>query len=189
LNSQQTDADLIAAYRGGDEDAAETLFKRYYQRLSTQVRESLGMRLQAVEEPSDITQSAFRSVFRRTREDRLSLLAGDDLWPLLAAVAMNKIRTRARFWSRQRRDTKRNVPMDAGPDPLEDGPDPQDVAALQELVNDLLGAFSDLRRSILEHVLQGYRNREIADKLGTTERTVYSTRRAAAVLLTRLLEA
>ena len=186
MPDDRADQELLSAYRAGDEQAAEVLFSRYYQRLVGQARKSLGISLARMEEPSDLAQSVFRSVFRRGREKKIHIEYGDNLWPLLATATVNKVRTRARYWQRQRRDVRRNVVLDEGLDPLEHGPTPEDVVATTELISQLLEQFSPKRRAILELLLQGYRGREVADQVGVSERTVYSTRKAAEEVLRQL---
>jgi len=186
MPDERVDRELLSAYRGGDEQAAETLFVRYYERLVAKTRRSLGMALAKVEDPSDIAQSVFRSVFRRSKEKQIDVDQGEELWPLLAAVAVNKVRSRARHWQRERRDYRRNVERVETFDPLEQGPSPQDILETSELVSGLLEQFSPTRRRILELMLQGYKGREIAEQVGVSERTVYSTRKAAAEVLRKL---
>lgn len=186
MADERADRELLLAYRNGDERAAEALFTRYYELLVATTRKSLSLGLANVEAPSDIVQSVFRSVFRESRDNSIQIDPGDTLWPLLAKTAINKVRSRARHWQRQRRDFRRNVDPDDTFTPLERGPSSEDIVATTELVASLLKEFSPTRRSILEMVLQGYKGCEIAEQLKVSERTVYNTRKAAAESLERL---
>jgi RNA polymerase sigma-70 factor, ECF subfamily len=185
--SSAPDQDLIAAYRQGNEDAASTLFERYYARLLELIRRQLGWKLREVEGSSDVAQSVLRSFFSQIRQDHVQIGPDNSLWPLLVTIALNKMRNHGKFWQRERRDPARQVPLQAQDDPLEQGPSPQDVAAVKELVDRLLEPFSDRRRRIVELILEGQPVGQIAAEIGTTERTVYNTRRAAAKILEQVL--
>jgi RNA polymerase sigma-70 factor, ECF subfamily len=182
------DQQLISAYREGDEAAASQLFERYYVRLLDLIRGQLGWKLREVEGSTDVAQSVLRSFFCQIRQDKVEVTPDNSLWPLLATIALNKVRNRGKFWKRERRDPSRQVQLGAGPDPLETGPAPDDVAAVKELVDRLLEPFSERRRQIIKLILEGHGVGEIAKLIGTTERTVYSTRLAAGKILEQVLK-
>jgi RNA polymerase sigma-70 factor, ECF subfamily len=183
------DQRLIDAYRTGDEEAARRLFERYYARLIELIRRQLGYKLKEVEGSTDIAQSVLRSFFGRAMEDQVRFGPEDSLWPLLVTITLNKIRNRAKFWQRDRRDRSRQVTLADHNDPLESEPSPQDAAELAELIQQLLEPFPERRRKIIELILEGYGVGEIASMAGTTERTVYNTRMAAAKILEQLVQA
>ncbi len=187
MTASAPDQELIAAYRQGSEEAASALFERYYTRLLELIRRQLGWKLREVEGSTDVAQSVLRSFFSQVRQNQVQVGPDNSLWPLLVTIALNKMRNRGKFWQRERRDPSRQVPLDAEDDPLEQGPSPQDVAAVKELVDRLLAPFSDRRRKILELILEGRPVGEIAAELGTTERTVYNTRKAAGKILETVL--
>jgi DNA-directed RNA polymerase specialized sigma24 family protein len=187
LNDSPRDDALATAYRHGDEDAAAALFERYYLRLLELVRRQRGWRLRDVEGTADVAQSVLQSFFCLLRANRIEVGPDDSLWPLLVTITLNKMRNRGKFWQRERRDPSRQVPLDEQLDPLESGPSPQDAAVLSELVERLLAPFSDRRRRIVELILEGHPVHSIAGEVGTTERTIYNTRRAVAKILEQVL--
>jgi DNA-directed RNA polymerase specialized sigma24 family protein len=180
---------LIAKFREGNEDAAAALFERYFERLVMLARGQLGWRLKGVEGSTDMAQSVLRSFFMQLKADDIRVGPEDSLWPLLVTITLNKVRNRAKFWQRERRDLARQIPLQEGGDPLESGPSPQDAAELRDLVDRLLEPFSPRRRRTIELILAGESVARIVAEVGTTERTVYNTRQAAARILERLITA
>jgi RNA polymerase sigma-70 factor (ECF subfamily) len=187
LSQAKPDQDLISAYRDGDETAASELFERYYVRLLDLIRRQLGWKVRELEGTTDVAQSVLRSFFDQLRHSQIKLTADDSLWPLLTTIALNKMRNRGKFWQREKRDAGRQVQLAAEHDPLEQGPSPQDVAAVKELVDKLLEPFSDRRRQIIRLILEGQAVGKIAAEVGSTQRTVYNTRKAAAEILQRVM--
>lgn len=187
MNSSAPDRDLIAAYREGDEAAASALFERYYARLLELIRRQFGWKLRQVDGSMDVAQSVLRSFFSQIRQNRVQIAPDDSLWPLLATIAINKVRNRGKYWQREKRDPDRQIALAAGSDPLEQGPSPDDAAVVKELIDRLLEPFSDRRRRIIQLILEGSPVGQIAKEVGSTERTVYNTRRAAAKILEQVL--
>lgn len=187
-NQPNTDRELLDAYRNGDEQAASTLFRRYYDRLMALAGQVMGPRLAGVVGREDIAQSALRTFFRRGRLGAIDAPEDGELWPLLAVITVNKARNQLQFWNRQRRDLNRAARLEGGSiDPLENGPTPSDVMALQEVMDKLMAVFSPRRRKILEMLLQGYSFQEIAKEVPTSLRTIFNTRLAAVKALQPLL--
>ena len=185
--SAACDEKLIAAYRQGDEAAASALFERYYARLLELIRRQFGWKLRQVDGSMDVAQSVLRSFFSQIRQNRVQIAPDDSLWPLLATIAIHKVRNRGKFWQREKRNPDRAMALAAGNDPLEQGPSPDDAAVVKELIDRLLEPFSDRRRRIIQLILEGCPVCQIAKEVGSTERTVYNTRRAAAKILEQVL--
>jgi RNA polymerase sigma factor (sigma-70 family) len=181
------DQQLVSGFRAGDQQAAEALFERYYLRLIELIRRQLGWRLREVEGSTDIAQSVLRSFFARVDGGRVQFGPDDSLWPFLVTITLNKIRNKAKYWQRQRRDVSRHVALSEHNDPLERDPSPQDAMLLAELIEMVLQPFADRRREIIKLILEGHAVGEIARRVGTTERTVYNTRQAAARILEQLI--
>ncbi len=188
MPDELADKNLIAAFRQGDGTAADRLFERYYDRLMQLARGQLGLRMRAVEESSDVVQSVLHSFFQRTRRGEIEIGEDESLWPLLVTVTLNKIRDKARYWKRQRRDVERDVALLDHHDPLERVPSPDDVAELKESISLMLAQFSERRQRILQLILEDHSVKEIAAMVGSSERTVYNTRQAAAKALQVLFE-
>ena len=182
------DEDLLVAFQSGDDGAGDVLFGRYYSRLVELVRRRMGWRVARNEESSDVAQSVLRSVFRRSRCD--TTIQPDEsgsLWPLLVTIAVHKLYNRDKFWQRQRRDARREVPMDDGLTAPPQTPTPEDIATTHDLIEQLLQAFPPRRKRILELLLEGRATSDVAQLVQVSERTVYTTRVAAGEVLRQFL--
>src|SRR5438552_55665 len=83
---------LVAQWRAGNEQAAAQLFHRYALRLITLAHGRLSAKLAARVDPEDVVQSAYRSFFVGARNGRYALERSGDLWRLLVAITLHKVR-------------------------------------------------------------------------------------------------
>lgn len=181
-----TDRSLLVLVRGGDEDAATTLYERYARRVFGLVEAQLGDRLRASTEPEDVVQSVFKSMFRGVQSGHYDAPPGTTLWNLLAVIAVHKLRRKATHLSAQCRDANRNVSLEAI-----DGRVPFDQSSIESLeisVRETLDLLRPLDREILSLRIQRYTVDEISEKLGRSRRTVErslqrSRERLASLLL------
>jgi RNA polymerase sigma-70 factor, ECF subfamily len=81
---------VMSRLQGSDPDAAVRVFERYWQRLLALARSRLDARLQAKLDPEDITQSVFKSFFRRQADGQFNLTDWDSLWSLLVVITLRK---------------------------------------------------------------------------------------------------
>ena len=104
---------LLKEAREGSAEALDDLFARYGARLLSVIRLRLGPSLRGRLESRDILQDCFLKAFERLDQfegsERASLMG----W--LARIAENEIRDQAEFHGRQRRDARREVPLDDAP--------------------------------------------------------------------------
>jgi len=180
------DDHLLAAYRDGDEAAFAALFDRYSARLRKLAQAQMGPLLREVEESSDVAQSVWQSVFRRTLDGTIELGPQDSLWPLLAKITVNKVRNRAKHWARKRRDRRRHVSLEDC-DPLVSNPTHEHVTETNNLVQELLDAFDEKRQEVIKYILRDLPIPEIARRMGTSKRTIYRIRLAAMHILEQKL--
>lgn len=177
--AEDSSSDLMDRWRGGDQQAAAELFRRYAGRLITLVRGRLSAPMSRRLDPEDVVQSVYRSFFVGTQQGQLQLPPGGDLWRLLVAITIHKLHEQVR---RNTRD-KRNVQMEHGfgtEDSLfgiqaivyASGPSPLETAALADELEQLMNQLEPLHRRMLELRLQGYNLDEIAADTSRSERTV-----------------
>ncbi len=170
----------IQALRGGDRDAAQLLWDRYFDRLVRVARQKLQGHPQRVADGEDAALDALGSVFRGVEEGRYPQLGDrDDLWRLLVLITAHKAWRFLRDESRQKRGGGRR-PASAGDDEqaaieqiIGREPSPAFAAQVAEECRLLLGRLGDPQlQSIAQEKMDGYSNDEIAVRLNCAPRTV-----------------
>jgi RNA polymerase sigma-70 factor (ECF subfamily) len=174
---------LCERLRAGDEVAARAAYERWSSRLVGLARARLGNIVSAKEDPEDVVQSVYRSFFRRFAAGGYSVASWEDVWAMLAAIAVRKCANRRKRYAAGRRDARREVALfdQALPSALE--PTPAEAAALSDTIEALLRGFDPPERAIVELSLQGYSTAEIRDRLGRAERSVQRVREQVRSLL------
>ncbi len=163
--------DLVRRVRGGDEQAATELVRRYEPLIRREVRLRLeDQRLGRVFESMDVCQSVLASFFVRTAAGQFDLDEPGQLLALLVRMARNKVVSAARHQRRQRRDDRR---QDAnGVAGLEQaaahGESPSQVVAGQELLARFFQGLSEEERQIADLRVEGLAWADVAGRLGGT---------------------
>jgi RNA polymerase sigma factor (sigma-70 family) len=163
--------------------AARMIWRRYFQDLLELARNNLNKRIRRREDEEDVLQSMYKSFCLRQQRGEFDLAGRDALWKLLVTITLRKARNVAQKQLRGKRDVTREQTiadrddgesaqwaieqMDAA------GPSPAEAALLNEALELRLEALADPElREIALWRLEGYTNREIADRLDCTERSV-----------------
>jgi len=163
--------------------AARLIWLRYFRDLLDLARKNLDRRIRRREDEEDVLQSMYKSFCLRQQRGEFDLAGRDALWKLLVTITLRKARTAAKRQGRDMRDVAREqtLPIENGTQSahwvLEQmdaaGPSPAEAAVLNEALERRLAALGDPElRQIALWRLEGYTNREIADKLDCTERSV-----------------
>jgi RNA polymerase sigma-70 factor (ECF subfamily) len=160
-----------------DAGAESALFHRYVERLLMLARSRMSPQLRVRVDEEDVVQSVYRSFFARAREEKFVLERSGDLWRLLAAITLNKVRSQASFHGAAKRNANQEQPPPAAGEsalsPLPgDGPAPDDVLVLQEEVQHIMQLLIPLHRQVIELRLQGDSVEDIAAAIGRTEHQV-----------------
>jgi RNA polymerase sigma factor (sigma-70 family) len=163
--------------------AARLIWRRYFQDLMELARNNLNRRIRRREDEEDVLVSMYKSFCLRQQRGEFDLAGRDALWNLLVTITLRKARNAAKKQMRDRRDIAREQTIADG-DASESahwaleqmdaaGPSPAEAALLNEALERRLEvlAVPELRRIALWR-LEGYTNREIADRLECTERSV-----------------
>jgi RNA polymerase sigma-70 factor (ECF subfamily) len=166
---------LVRRVQGGDHDALQPLFERYYERVRRIVRVRLGAPLRSRLDSGDIVQETFLAALKGF--DRFDLRDEAALIHWLSVLAENRIRDAADYNDAAKRAAGREVPL-ASPgrsgtvhlDPASDGTGPADRAANDEQVERLEEAISalpeDLREIVLLRDYAGMAWEDIATRVG-----------------------
>ena len=83
---------LVDRYRGGDEQAAGELYRRYAIRLTRLADEHLNVKLAGRVDGEDVVQSVFRTFFRRSARGEFLIDTSAQLWRLLVTLTLRKAR-------------------------------------------------------------------------------------------------
>jgi DNA-directed RNA polymerase specialized sigma24 family protein len=187
MHECQTNAELLAAWRAGDERAADVLFQRYLVRLTALARARLSQRLAQRVDPEDLVLSAYRSFFIGARDGRFQPGADDDLWPLLVTVTLRKLSKHARLHSAECRAVGKEAASlnSAFAECVSNEPSPDEAAVVADELQHLLNTLSGPAREVVIRQLNGDDPATIARELACSERTV---RRIVAQVRAQLAE-
>ena len=167
--------DIVKRLCEGEEQAASEVFHRYANRLIAFAHSRMSARFAGRFDAEDVVQSAYGSFFCRARDQRLDLTGGGDLWSLLVAITMNKLRKRIEFHSAAKRHVGRDRSIDGdSPGQMAESrePSPREQAALWDEIDLLTRDLSEQKREIVQLRLAGWLIEEIAGKVGRSERMV-----------------
>lgn len=181
---------LLRQLRDGEADAAQqALWERYFQRLAGIARTKLVPAARRSADEEDVALSTLNSFFKATAQGRYpDLRDRTELWPLLACIAIRRaLKLNEREFAEKRGggtvrgDSALREATKHGRQGGTNGfdqfiapePTPDSVVELQELTGQLLQKLENNRlRDVAQLKLSGHTNREIAEKLEVTERTV-----------------
>ncbi len=181
LTDATTDQSLLRRYAGGQDGAAETIYRRYATRIRGLARARLPSHLTARADPDDVVQSVFRAFFERARQGLYRVPDGETLWQLLAVVTVNKVRTLHAFHAAARRDSRVTVDWDS------DLATAVDSELMEIAVRDVLDQLPEAERATIELRLEGFEVAEIADRFGRSKRSVERSLQKARACLSELM--
>jgi RNA polymerase sigma factor (sigma-70 family) len=169
---------FFARLRAGDPGAAEQLWARFYPRLVALARRALAGRPQRAADADDAAQSAFASFCLRVTAGEFDVADRAGLWNLLGVITARKARKQARREAARKRGGGRVLGEgdltrpDGSPLPLDETAAALPADEFDLHCEELLGQLTPELREFALLRLLGFRNREIADRLGCTERKV-----------------
>jgi DNA-directed RNA polymerase specialized sigma24 family protein len=173
----------IEDLKAGDSDAAQKLWRRYFETLVRLSRDRLRGAPKAVADEEDAALSAFDSFVRGAACGRYPRLEDrDDLWRLLVVITERKVLDQAQHERRQKRGGKVvGMPKPGDADHpggglacvAEAAPSPEFAAMVADECRSLLGRLrDDSLRQVARLRMEGYSNEEVAVQLGCSLRTV-----------------
>lgn len=175
---EESSFQLLVRLESDDEDAAKDLFDRYANRLAALAHQRLSGKMKRRVDADDIVQSVYRSFFRRAEENRFVLRRSGDLWRLLAAITVAKVKGQVEFHSAAKRSLSEEesqqhiVGYSVSADAVCNEPTPETASQLIEEFESLLAKQPEIHRSIIELAMQNLSIDEIAFDVCRSKRTV-----------------
>jgi DNA-directed RNA polymerase specialized sigma24 family protein len=169
---------LIGRLKGGDRDAAQRLWEVYFGRLVGLARGRLRGSPRRVADEEDVALSAFDSFYRRAERGQFPRLEDrDDLWQLLFVLTVRKAINLVQFQGRKSRGGRVQSLDDleglGAEEIVGEEPTPELAAQMTEECQNRLDQLDDpTLRAVAIWKMEGYTNREIANKLDCVEQTV-----------------
>jgi RNA polymerase sigma-70 factor (ECF subfamily) len=161
-------ADLIARVRGGEDQAAAELVRRYEPEIRREVRFLLrDPFLRRTFDSMDICQSVMGSFFLRAALGEYDLARPEDLIRLLISMTRNKVVDATRRQRAQRRDHRRSTSLDAV-DLAASTPSPAQVAEGREMLAVFRTRLTEEERQLADLRAVGREWADIARELGGT---------------------
>jgi RNA polymerase sigma-70 factor (ECF subfamily) len=163
-------AELLARVRRGDAAAAAELVKTYEPAIRIAVRASLvDPNLRRQFDTVDVCQSVLGSFFVRAAAGQFDLSDPAQLVALLVRMTRNKVATRARFHTQDKRDAGRVAGTDSALGGVaDDARDPGSVLAGRELYDKVMAGLSAEEKELVRRRADGDDWTAIAAALGGT---------------------
>lgn len=162
----------LGALRNQDSEAARRLWQRYFKRLQGLARKQLGPQPRTHFDSEDVALSAFDAFCRAMHDGRYPDLGRDELWPLLAQIAIRKVQNRQQKDQALKRAaaTQQDVVLDELCDKT---PPPDFEAMMAEECQRLLELLGDPALvQVAVGKLDGWTNEELAAEMNYTRRTI-----------------
>ena len=172
---------LIQKVKDHDPEAAGGIWKRYFERLLPRARAKLQTGPARVVDEEDVLVSVFDRFFRAAGEGRFDRLNDrDDLWQILLMLTDRKVIDSQRHASAEKRGSghvigESQMPVDLTElqELVDHEPTPEVVAIFNENLSWAIHRLSDDKtREVAILKLEGYNNREIAEKLSISNSSV-----------------
>ncbi len=173
---------ILTRLKGGDERAAELIWRRFFERVAALARAKMGSLPKRALDEEDITLSAMNAFYHGVSEGRFHKLEDrEDLWQLLCMLTSRKV---ANAWRKQASSklvgesavsmpqNTQNVNSIGLEYIAEKTPDDGYVDSLSQLCNERLEGLDERLREVALLRLHGYSNQEIASKIGRSIKSV-----------------
>lgn len=159
-------ARLLKDYVDGNRDAATEIYNKYVSRLIALARKKISPKLNPRFDAEDVVQSAYRSFFRKAKDEKIVLTRSGDLWRVLASFTFHKtlkrIEQETGDGNHPDREVRGSVWLSGA---IQGEPPPDQVASVLEILQLYMDRLSPRDRLILELRLQGESTVEIAEEL------------------------
>ncbi len=169
--------ELLERVRHGDAAAAEELVRTYEPEVRRAIRVRMtDSRMRRLIDSIDICQSVLAGFFVRTAAGQYDIQTPEELLRLLTTMARNRVIDWARRTQAERRDGRREVPLEdeqgRGPQIAVGGPSPASVLVNRELIEQVRSRLSAEELRVMEQRADGMGWNEIAASLGEQPNSV-----------------
>lgn len=185
-NPDNSVSQYIDGLKHGDEQAAQKIWERFYQRLLVQADKKLKSSPRKAMNEEDVVQRAFADFFHQVQQGRFPKLDDrNDLWQILAMLVDRRAKDQIKQQNTQKagggRVRTESVFLVNGASSADNGlaqvhdvlPTPELAFELMEIMENRLAKLrNEEQRQIALYKMQGFSNREIAKLLQSSERTV-----------------
>jgi RNA polymerase sigma factor (sigma-70 family) len=170
---------LIQGLRTNQPEAVRRFCELYGPQVQALADRHLPAGLQRRVGTEDVAQSACRTFLRRIHLGQFELADSGDLWRLLCAITLTKVREQTRFHMAQKRGLQQEQALAADPEASGDfafgaaarGPTPAEAAEFADQFQQLLATLDEEEQQVLEWKLQDCTNDQVAERMGCSERT------------------
>jgi len=145
----------------------------------------------------DVVQSACRTFFRRAQGSEFQLEDSENLWRLMCAITLTKVREQMRFHLRKKRSLQNELPLTpvgetesvAAFEPVADEQSPAEALEFAEQFQQIMTGLDREEQQVIDLKLQDLSNDDVAEQLGCSERTVRRILKKVQAVLTRSFDA
>ena len=186
MESDHSVSQHIEGLREGDDSSAQQIWERYFQRLITLADRKLKSSPRKAMDEEDVVQQAFTEFFAQVQQGRFPKLEDrNDLWQILAMLVDRRAKDQIKRQNTGKAGGGRlrsesvffvdGISHEKGgiagvPDDL---PTPEVAAEFVEMFEERLDLLKNREhRQIAVCKMQGFTNREIADRMKSSERTI-----------------
>src|SRR5262249_19658447 len=167
MSEAQTFHELMQRVRGGDEEAATEVVRRYESIIRVTIRRRLNNSdLRRLFDSLDICQSVLANCFVRAASGQFELETPEQLVKLLVTMASNALKNHAKRQQAARRDYRRRQGSPEEQEVAGADPTPSRVASYRELLQAVRNHLSEDERKLADLYGQGFSWTEIAAQLG-----------------------
>ena len=160
---------VLLQLQRGERSNVDLLLQRYLHRLIGLAASKLGGQPELVDYAEDVALSSLKSLCLGVEQGRFAELRDrDELWRLLATITVRK----SISLMRSQRNTSQASELQLA-QILSCEPDPAETQVMESYISELFEMLDDDElRQIAKLKIDGYKNAEIAKKLGCVERTI-----------------
>ena len=186
-DEEHDEASLLEQWQRGEQAAAAEFHRRYAEKVLSLVQRNLASRFSARFDPEDVVQSVMRTIFRQARFGHVPTKDSQELWRYMSTVALNKVRNRVKQESALKNDVSKTTHDPEAIAAIFE-PTEQDAIELTDFLEVLAKALEPGVAQVLQMLLDGMSEDEIALKMNLTSRTIRRYKQAILDRMQRMLD-